>query len=66
MSSTQHPPIPQSAYDEGLFIQELAPIRGSLVGSFFVAVIPLLVVLVLLGGFRLPAHYASFVGLVVW
>ncbi|KAI9320787.1 lactate permease [Dichotomocladium elegans] len=65
MSLASVPPIPQSAYDEGLFIQPLAPIRGSLVGSFFVGVIPLLAVLVFLGVFRLPAHFSSFIGLVI-
>lgn len=60
------PPVPQEAYDDGLFIQELAPIRGTLVGSFFVAVIPLLVVLLFLGAFRMPAHFASLSGLIVW
>ncbi|KAI8883020.1 lactate permease [Backusella circina FSU 941] len=49
----------------GIFIQQLAPIRGSLVGSFFVGLLPLLLVLVLLGVFKVPAHYASFSGLIV-
>lgn len=66
MSVANVPPVPQEAYDDGLFIQELAPIRGTLVGSFFVAVIPLLVVLLFLGAFRLPAHFASLSGLIVW
>lgn len=66
MSMANVPPVPQEAYDDGLFIQELAPIRGTLVGSFFVAVIPLLVVLLFLGAFRLPAHFASLSGLIVW
>ncbi|KAH8549432.1 lactate permease, partial [Umbelopsis sp. PMI_123] len=59
------PVAPNNATTAGLFIQELAPIGGSLVGSFFVGLIPLLVVLVMLGGFRIPAHYSSFAGLVV-
>ncbi|KAI8141185.1 lactate permease [Fennellomyces sp. T-0311] len=63
--STNHPEIPQSAYDEGLFIQPIAPIGNSLVGSFFVGVIPLVVVLILLGVFRLPAHFSSLCGLIV-
>ncbi|KAI9497076.1 lactate permease [Zychaea mexicana] len=63
--STSHPEIPQSAYDEGLFIQPIAPIGGSLVGSFFVGVIPLIVVLIMLGAFRLPAHASSLTGLIV-
>ncbi|KAI7886952.1 lactate permease [Lichtheimia hyalospora FSU 10163] len=65
MSMANVPPVPQEAYDDGLFIQELAPIRGTLVGSFFVAVIPLLVVLLFLGAFRLPAHFSSLSGLIV-
>ncbi|KAI9270354.1 lactate permease [Phascolomyces articulosus] len=63
--STNHPEIKQEAYDEGLFIQPIAPIGDSLVGSFFVGVIPLVVVLVLLGVFRLPAHFSSLAGLIV-
>lgn len=66
MSTNNIPPIPQSAYDEGLFIQEISPIRGSLVGSFFVGVIPLLTVLLFLGAFRLPALISSAAGLIVW
>lgn len=60
------PVAPENATTAGLFVQELAPIGGSLVGSFFVGLIPLLVVLVMLGVFRIPAHYSSFAGLVVW
>lgn len=59
------PVAPQEAYDN-YFVQELAPIGGSLVGSFFVGLIPLILVLVLLGAFRVPAHYAAFSGLIVW
>ncbi|KAI8333576.1 lactate permease [Chlamydoabsidia padenii] len=65
MSTSSVPPVPASAYEEGLFIQELAPIGGSLVGSFFVGLIPLLTVLIMLGGLKTPAHYASAAGLVV-
>ncbi|KAI8099691.1 lactate permease [Halteromyces radiatus] len=65
MSTSNIPPIPASAYEEGLFIQELTPIGGSLVGSFFVGLIPLLTVLVMLGGIKAPAHYASAAGLIV-
>ncbi|CAO3627506.1 unnamed protein product [Cunninghamella echinulata] len=65
MSKANIPPIPPSAYEEGLFIQELKPIGDSLVGSFFVGLIPLLIVLVMLGGFKTPAHYASGAGLIV-
>jgi glycolate permease len=60
------PPPPESIIQSGIFIQPLTPIRDSLIGSFFVGIIPLLLVLVLLGVFRLPAYYASFAGLVVW
>ncbi|KAI7860199.1 lactate permease [Circinella umbellata] len=63
--STNHPPIKPEAYEEGLFIQPIAPIGDSLVGSFFVGVIPLLVVLVMLGVFRIPAHFSSLAGLIV-
>ncbi|KAI8579840.1 hypothetical protein K450DRAFT_294653 [Umbelopsis ramanniana AG] len=59
------PVAPANATTAGLFVQELAPIGGSLVGSFFVGLIPLIVVLVMLGVFRIPAHYSSFAGLVV-
>ncbi|KAI7867814.1 lactate permease [Spinellus fusiger] len=59
------PEIPASVYEEGLFIHDLTPIGGSLVGSFFVGLIPLLLVLVLLGVFRLPAYLASLSGLIV-
>ena len=63
--STNHPAIKPEAYEEGLFIQPIAPIGDSLVGSFFVGVIPLLVVLVMLGVFRIPAHFSSLAGLIV-
>lgn len=66
MSTNNIPPVPASAYEEGLFIQQLKPIGDSLVGSFFVGLIPLLTVLVMLGVFRSPAHYASGLGLIVW
>ncbi|KAI8394156.1 lactate permease [Radiomyces spectabilis] len=58
------PPPPPASEVAGLFVQELTPIGGSLVGSFFVGLIPLLLVLVLLGVFKVPAHYSSFAGLV--
>ncbi|CEI87442.1 Putative Lactate permease [Rhizopus microsporus] len=57
------PPVNETV---GLFVQELTPIGNSLVGSFFVGLIPLLLVLVLLGIFKVPAHYSSASGLVVW
>ena len=59
------PVAPPEAY-ENYFVQELAPIGGSLVGSFFVGVIPLVLLLLLLGVFRMPAHYAAITGLIVW
>ncbi|SAL98245.1 hypothetical protein [Absidia glauca] len=65
MSTANIPPVPASAYEEGLFVQELTPIGGSLVGSFFVGLIPLLTVLFMLGGLKTPAHYASAAGLIV-
>ncbi|KAI7878868.1 lactate permease [Lichtheimia hyalospora FSU 10163] len=58
------PTAPPEAY-ENYFVQPLAPIGGSLVGSFFVGLIPLILVLILLGVLRMPAHYASFLSLVV-
>ncbi|KAG2176909.1 hypothetical protein INT43_007563 [Umbelopsis isabellina] len=59
------PTAPTNGTTDGLFVQPLAPIGGSLVGSFFVGLIPLIVVLVMLGGFKMPAHYSSLVGLIV-
>ncbi|KAI9284591.1 lactate permease [Umbelopsis sp. AD052] len=59
------PVAPANATTAGLFVQQLAPIGGSLVGSFFVGLIPLIVVLVMLGVFRIPAHYSSLAGLIV-
>lgn len=59
-------PPPESVIKEGIFIQPLTPIGDSLIGSFFVGVIPLIVVLVLLGVFRVPAYYAASSGLFVW
>ncbi|KAI9498349.1 lactate permease [Zychaea mexicana] len=58
------PVAPPEAY-ENYFVQELAPIGGSLVGSFFVGVIPLILLLLLLGAFRMPAHFAAISGLIV-
>lgn len=59
------PSAPADAY-ANYFVQELTPIGGSLVGSFFVGLIPLILVLVLLGIFRIPAQYAAISSLVVW
>jgi glycolate permease len=60
------PTPPTNGTTDGLFVQQLAPIGGSLVGSFFVGLIPLIVVLIMLGVFRIAAHISSFCGLVVW
>lgn len=60
------PPIPTGPEVAGLYVQPLTPIGGSLVGSFFVGLIPLLLVLVLLGIFRVRAHYSALAGLIVW
>lgn len=60
------PPPPESVLKEGIFIQQLTPIGNSLLGSFFVGIIPLLVLLVCLGVFRLPAYYSALSGLVIW
>ncbi|KAI8375405.1 lactate permease [Choanephora cucurbitarum] len=57
--------IPYSILEEGIFVQRLAPIGESLIGSFFVGIIPLLIVLIMLGVFRLPAYLSAFSGLVV-
>ncbi|KAI9029596.1 lactate permease [Phycomyces nitens] len=59
------PEVPAYAYEQNLFVQELHPIGGSMVGSFFVGLIPLLLVLVLLGVFRVPAYLASLSGLII-
>ncbi|KAI8988061.1 lactate permease [Mycotypha africana] len=59
------PVAPVGPETDGVFVQQLAPIANNLVGSFFVGLIPLLLVLVLLGIFKLPAHYASLAGLIV-
>lgn len=60
------PIAPVGPETEGVFIQHLTPIANNLVGSFFVGLIPLLLVLVLLGVFKVPAHYSSLSGLIVW
>lgn len=48
-----------------MFVQELAPLAGSLGLSALVAVLPLATVLVLLGGVRMKAHHAALLGLLV-
>ncbi|MFI5572022.1 L-lactate permease [Streptomyces sp. NPDC051740] len=46
-----------------MYIQELEPVAGSLGLSALVAVLPLVIVLVLLGGVRMKAHLAGLTGL---
>ncbi|MFF9138544.1 L-lactate permease [Streptomyces albogriseolus] len=46
-----------------MYIQELEPVAGSLGLSALVAALPLLIVLVLLGGVRMKAHLAGLIGL---
>ncbi|MET8893375.1 L-lactate permease [Streptomyces albogriseolus] len=46
-----------------MYVQELEPVAGSLGLSALVAALPLLIVLVLLGGVRLKAHLAGLIGL---
>ncbi|TNC22373.1 L-lactate permease [Amycolatopsis alkalitolerans] len=48
-----------------MFVQEVAPLAGSLGLSALVAVLPLATVLVLLGGVRMRAHHAALLGLLV-
>jgi lactate permease len=48
-----------------MFHQLLTPIGNSLLPSFLVAALPILVVLVLLGWARRPAWQASLAGLIV-
>ncbi|KAL7315468.1 hypothetical protein PS15m_004683 [Mucor circinelloides] len=59
------PVAPVGPETEGVFVQQLTPIANNLVGSFFVGLIPLLLVLVLLGVFKVPAHFSSLAGLIV-
>ncbi|MFI1032438.1 L-lactate permease [Streptomyces sp. NPDC020951] len=46
-----------------MYVQELQPVAGSLGLSALVAALPLVIVLVLLGGVRLKAHLAGLTGL---
>ncbi|WAP56429.1 L-lactate permease [Streptomyces sp. S465] len=48
-----------------MFVQQLEPVADSLSLSALVAALPLVTVLVLLGGVRMRAHYAGPIGLVV-
>ncbi|MBP8539227.1 L-lactate permease [Streptomyces sp. MK37H] len=48
-----------------MFVQQLDPVADSLSLSAVVAALPLVTVLVLLGGVRMRAHYAGPIGLVV-
>jgi lactate permease len=47
-----------------VYVQELEPVAGSLGLSALVAALPLVIVLVLLGGVRMKAHLAGLTGLV--
>ncbi|MFI1419367.1 L-lactate permease [Streptomyces sp. NPDC020731] len=46
-----------------MYVQELEPVVGSLGLSALVAALPLVIVLVLLGGVRMKAHFAGLIGL---
>ncbi|MFD4526371.1 L-lactate permease [Streptomyces sp. NPDC058470] len=46
-----------------MYIQELEPVAGSLGLSALVATLPLVIVLILLGGVRMKAHQAGLIGL---
>ncbi|WP_184766043.1 L-lactate permease [Streptomyces griseoloalbus] len=46
-----------------MYVQELEPVAGSLGLSALVAALPLVIVLVLLGGVRMKAHVAGLIGL---
>ena len=46
-----------------MYVQELEPVAGSLGLSALVAALPLVIVLVLLGGVRMKAHLAGLIGL---
>ncbi|MEV7991838.1 L-lactate permease [Streptomyces sp. NPDC086077] len=46
-----------------MYVQELAPVAGSLGLSALVAALPLVIVLILLGGVRMKAHLAGLTGL---
>ncbi|MEU3790317.1 L-lactate permease [Streptomyces fructofermentans] len=46
-----------------MYVQELEPVAGSLALSALVATLPLVIVLVLLGGVRMKAHLAGLIGL---
>ncbi|MFD1663627.1 L-lactate permease [Streptomyces caeni] len=46
-----------------MYVQQLEPVAGSLGLSALVAALPLLIVLVLLGGVRMKAHQAGLIGL---
>ncbi|WP_031050189.1 L-lactate permease [Streptomyces sp. NRRL F-5650] len=48
-----------------MYVQELEPVAGSLGLSALVAALPLVIVLVLLGGVRMKAHLAGLIGLLV-
>src|SRR6476659_5843383 len=54
--------MPESG-EAPVYVQELEPVAHSLGLSALVAALPLLIVLVLLGGVRLKAHLAGLTGL---
>nr|WP_203602856.1 L-lactate permease [Streptomyces coelicoflavus] len=49
--------------EASVYVQELEPVAGSLGLSALVAALPLVIVLVLLGGVRMKAHLAGLIGL---
>jgi lactate permease len=66
--TTMPPPVRNHFPHHGIreafvYVQELEPVGGSLGLSALVAALPLVIVLVLLGGVRMKAHLAGLVGL---
>ncbi|GHB61202.1 L-lactate permease [Streptomyces viridiviolaceus] len=51
------------SWEAPVYVQELEPVAGSLGVSALVAALPLVIVLVLLGGVRMKAHLAGLTGL---
>jgi lactate permease len=51
--------------EDSMYKQVLDPVGGSLFGSTLIAVLPILVLFVLLGGLRMRAHFASLIALAV-
>jgi lactate permease len=48
-----------------MFTQQLAPVAGSLTASALIALLPLITIFILLGGFRIKAHWAGLASLAV-